>query len=86
MHRLPPFELLIDKQCLTHIRYVISPGPIIIVGGYTSFGTTWTFSITTFFMLLPMLWLYILRKRIVDNSAKPVDDLPLTETQIAQTP
>lgn len=45
-------------------------GPVIIVSGYTNFGTIWTFSITTLLMLTPIIWFYVLRKRLIPETAK----------------
>jgi hypothetical protein len=53
-------------------------GPVIIVGGYTSFGTIWTFSITTIAMLSPMILLYTLRDRYVGDIEKK-ETLPMTD-------
>jgi hypothetical protein len=58
--------------------YANEIGPVIIVGGYTGFGTIWTFSITTVVMLTPMLLLYFLRTRIVGDAPKK-ENLPMTD-------
>lgn len=43
-------------------------GPVAVGSIYTRYGTTWTFGITMAMMLLPMVWLYLLRDRLdVDN-------------------
>lgn len=43
-------------------------GPVAVGSIYTRYGTTWTFGITMAMMLLPMVWLYLLRERLdVDN-------------------
>jgi len=58
-------------------------GPVIIVGGYTEFGTAWTFSVTTVFMLTPIIWLYLLRRRIVGKDPKN-ESLPMTDVKAHQ--
>lgn len=39
-------------------------GPVAVGSIYTRYGTSWTFGITCFMMVLPMIWLYILRNRL----------------------
>jgi hypothetical protein len=62
----------------TFLSNYTQTGPVIIVGGYTGFGTIWTFSITTVVMLTPMLLLYFLRTRIVGDNPKK-DNLPMND-------
>jgi len=49
-------------------------GPVIIVSGYTNFGTTWTFAVTTAFMTIPMAWLYIVRNRLDTTNKMPSNE------------
>lgn len=39
-------------------------GPLAVGSIYTRYGTTWTFIVTSVMMLLPMIWLYLLRDRL----------------------
>lgn len=39
-------------------------GPVAVGSIYTRYGTSWTFGITCGMMVLPMIWLYILRDRL----------------------
>ena len=39
-------------------------GPVAVGSIYTRYGTSWTFGITCAMMVLPMIWLYILRDRL----------------------
>jgi MFS transporter, ceroid-lipofuscinosis neuronal protein 7 len=39
-------------------------GPLAVGSLYTRYGTTWTFTITCLMMVLPMIWLYLLRDRL----------------------
>ncbi|CRL08149.1 CLUMA_CG020833, isoform A [Clunio marinus] len=39
-------------------------GPVAVGSIYTRYGTSWTFGITCGMMVLPMIWLYILRHRL----------------------
>lgn len=50
-------------------------GPVAVGSIYTRYGTSWTFGITCAMMVLPMIWLYILRDRLdVDGiDAKSVE-------------
>ncbi|CRK92704.1 CLUMA_CG006231, isoform A [Clunio marinus] len=49
-------------------------GPVIIVGGYTKFGTIWTFSVTTIVMIIPIVLLYMLRNRVVGNGSQKIEN------------
>jgi ceroid-lipofuscinosis MFS transporter 7 len=40
-------------------------GPLAVGSLYTRYGTTWTFTITCLMMFLPMIWLYLLRDRLI---------------------
>lgn len=39
-------------------------GPLAVGSLYTRYGTTWTFTVTCLMMMLPMIWLYLLRDRL----------------------
>lgn len=39
-------------------------GPLAVGSLYTRYGTTWTFTVTCVMMILPMIWLYLLRDRL----------------------
>lgn len=55
-------------------------GPVAVGSIYTRYGTSWTFGITCIMMILPMIWLYILRDRL-DIVTKSVKDVELTEVK-----
>ena len=40
-------------------------GPLAVGSLYTRYGTTWTFTVTCLMMILPMIWLYLLRDRLI---------------------
>lgn len=44
-------------------------GPLAVGSLYTRYGTTWTFTVTCLMMVLPMIWLYLLRDRL--NTEEP---------------
>lgn len=54
-------------------------GPVAVGSIYTRYGTSWTFGITCAMMVLPMIWLYILRDRlnvqIIDSKAVEMKNL-----------
>lgn len=52
-------------------------GPIAVGSIYTRYGTSWTFGITCIMMILPMIWLYILRDRL-DIGRKDMKDVEMT--------
>lgn len=51
-------------------------GPVAVGSIYTRYGTSWTFGITCAMMVLPMIWLYVLRERLDVDS---VDTKPAVE-------
>lgn len=66
------YLLLISGGCVSRIL-----GPIAVGSIYTRYGTTWTFGITCIMMILPMIWLYILRNRL-DIGTKELKDVEMT--------
>lgn len=44
-------------------------GPLAVGSLYTRYGTTWTFTVTCLMMMLPMIWLYLLRDRLYVKEA-----------------
>lgn len=59
-------------------------GPVAVGSIYTRYGTSWTFGITCVMMVLPMVWLYILRDRL-DIDAKSVKDVEMTAVKSLKT-
>jgi hypothetical protein len=66
-----PGEIIIN--ILTYLKYSLDInyldhdrifGPIAVGSIYSRYGTSWTFGITCVMMILPMIWLYILRDRL----------------------
>jgi MFS transporter, ceroid-lipofuscinosis neuronal protein 7 len=39
-------------------------GPVAVGSIYTRYGTSWTFGVTMVMMVFPMIWLYLLRRRL----------------------
>jgi hypothetical protein len=60
------------------MKYYIPKGPIILLGGYTRFGISWTFAITTLAMITPMILLFTIRERILSKTETP-ETLQMTE-------
>lgn len=66
-------DFLVLLNALTWIC-VISTGPIIILGGYTQFGISWTFAVITVAMVVPMVNLFCIRERIL-NHVQPEEEI-----------
>lgn len=63
--------LMTGSGCLSRVM-----GPVFVGLVYTRYGTFWTFSSTTVMMILPMIWLYLVREKlqVPEQGASSIDD------------
>jgi ceroid-lipofuscinosis MFS transporter 7 len=52
--------LMTGSGCMSRVL-----GPVFVGIIYTRYGTIWTFGITSLMMIFPMIWLYVLRSRLL---------------------
>ena len=67
--------LMTGSGCLSRVM-----GPVFVGLVYTRYGTFWTFSSTTVMMILPMIWLYLVRDKLqVPENVSIATDAELEE-------
>lgn len=52
--------LMTGSGCLSRVL-----GPVFVGIIYTRYGTVWTFGLTSLMMFFPMIWLYLLRSKLL---------------------